>query len=102
MSKGYGVRLTKDEINLIKSKIREIINGDIYIFGSRTDNSKKGGDVDIYIVPFENMDVMQKIKISNEIKSALEFDLMMNVDVVISKDKNSPIEKEALKGVKIG
>ncbi len=96
------MRLTKDEINLIKTKIREIINGDIYIFGSRTDNSKKGGDVDIYIVPFENMDLKQKIKISNEIKASLEFDLMMNVDVVISKDKNRAIEKEALKGVKIG
>jgi len=96
------MRLEKDEINLIKTEIKKFINGDIYIFGSRINDKKKGGDVDIYIVPFEEIDLKRKILLSNEIKAALEYKLMMNVDVLISKDKNRKIEKEALKGIKIG
>jgi len=32
----------------------------------------------------------------------LEYELLMPVDVVISKDKTREIEKEAIKGIKIG
>jgi len=96
------MRLRKDEIELIKKEIKKLIDGDIYIFGSQTDNNKKGGDIDIFIVPKEEFFANQRIKIANEIKINLEFELFRNIDVIISKDKNRSIEKEALKGIKIG
>jgi len=96
------MRLQKDEIELIKKEIKNLIEGEIYIFGSRVDDNKKGGDVDIYIIPTDKLSAKAIYKISTEIKIRLEDKLFMPVDVVISKDKNRPIEKEAIKGIKIG
>ncbi|NPA12064.1 MAG: nucleotidyltransferase domain-containing protein, partial [Epsilonproteobacteria bacterium] len=46
------VRLRKKEIETIKKLIFEYLGEcEIYIFGSRTDLSKKGGDIDIYVIP---------------------------------------------------
>ena len=96
------MRLRKDEIEFIKEEIKKLIDGDIYIFGSRTDDKKSGGDVDIFIIPKERLNAKQRVKLANEIKINLEYELMLPVDVVISKDLNRSIEKEAIKGIKIG
>ena len=96
------MRLRKDEINLIKEEIKKLIDGDIYIFGSRLDDTKKGGDIDIFIVPKKDLSIKERVKLSNEIKINLEYELMIPIDVIISKNLNRPIEKEALKGIKIG
>ena len=96
------MRLRKDEINLIKEEIKKLIDGDIYIFGSRLDDKKKGGDIDIFIVPKKDLSIKERVKLSNEIKINLEYELMIPIDVIISKNLNRPIEKEALKGIKIG
>ena len=95
------MRLSKEEIEFIKKEIKKLINGDIYIFGSRIDDKKKGGDVDIFIVPKEKLSVKDRVRLANEIKINLEYELMLPVDVVISKDLNRDIEKEAIKGIKI-
>jgi len=96
------MRLHKEEIKSIEKEIKKLIGGDIYIFGSRTDDKKRGGDIDIYIVPDKKMTTKERVDMSNEIKIILEYDMLMPIDVVISKDKNRAIEKEALKGIKIG
>ena len=45
------VRLTKFEINAIISCFHEFFNSEdtIWLFGSRADMSKRGGDIDLYI-----------------------------------------------------
>ena len=96
------MRLKKDEINLIKKEIRKLIDGDIYIFGSRIDDSKKGGDIDIFIIPKRKLSIKDRVRVANEIKIRLEYELLIPIDVVISKDLNRDIEKEAIKGIKIG
>ena len=95
------MRLSKEEIEFIKKEIKKLIDGDIYIFGSRIDDKKKGGDVDIFIIPKEKLSVKDRVRLANEIKINLEYELMLLVDVVISKDLNRDIEKEAIKGIKI-
>ena len=95
------MRLSKEEIEFIKKEIKKLIDGDIYIFGSRIDDKKKGGDVDIFIVPKEKLSVKDRVMLANEIKINLEYELMLPVDVIISKDLNRDIEKEAIKGIKI-
>ncbi len=45
------VRLTQREINTIKTSILSIdTDAKVFLFGSRTDSSKRGGDIDILIL----------------------------------------------------
>jgi len=45
------LRLSKDEIRLLKTKLNKLSDSaKIYLFGSRVDNSKKGGDIDLLII----------------------------------------------------
>lgn len=92
------MRLSKDEVKFIKNTINSILKSEIYIFGSRLDDNKKGGDLDIYLIPKEKEDLTYKVGL---IRMILEEKLLIPVDIVIAKDKNREIEKEALKGVKI-
>jgi uncharacterized protein len=93
------LRLSTNEINLIKNKVN-IIFGEtiIYLFGSRIDDGKKGGDIDLYIISKVNEDLFKK-KI--KLKTILEDLLFKPVDIVIAKDENRLIEKEAMKGIRI-
>ena len=91
------MRLTGNEIKFIKETINKYLPSKIYVFGSRLDDNKKGGDLDLYLIP--------KIKPSLDkiglIKMILEEKLLLKVDIVIAKDKSREIEQQALKGVEI-
>jgi len=44
------MRISEKEIEIIKSNILKHINdAKIYLFGSRTNNLKRGGDIDIFV-----------------------------------------------------
>ncbi len=93
------MRLSKKEIEATKMSFLKIFRrGDIYLFGSRVDESKKGGDIDIYIIPEANLpfaDIFnKKIDFLVELKQKIGD---QKIDVLISKDKNRPIEQEALR-----
>lgn len=91
------MRLSTKEINLIKNKVKTIFGETvIYLFGSRIDDTKEGGDIDLYIIPNVKDDLFKK-KI--KIKTVLEDSLFKPIDIVVSKDKNRLIEKEAMKGM---
>ncbi len=92
------VRLKDKEIELIIKLAREIFGEcEVYIFGSRLKN-KRGGDIDIFIIPQEKDNLFEKkLRLSSKLEMLLE----KPVDVVVSKDKNRKIEQEALKGIKI-
>ena len=45
------MRLYKEEIKVLKDKLKTIsFNAQLYLFGSRVDDTKKGGDIDLLIV----------------------------------------------------
>ncbi len=91
------MRLSIKEINLIKDKVKNIFGETIiYLFGSRVDDTKRGGDIDLYIIP-KIKDNLFKKKI--KLKTVLEDVLFKPVDIVVSKDKNRSIEIEAIKGI---
>jgi predicted nucleotidyltransferase len=45
------MRLRKEQIELLKNKLYELSkDAKLYLFGSRMDDSKKGGDIDLLVI----------------------------------------------------
>jgi len=91
------MRLTEFEQKMIKKAFSESFGeGKIYLFGSRVDDTKRGGDIDLYLVPLNRGDNEREkkrdflVKLDNYIGE-------QKIDVIIAKDKNRLIEQEALR-----
>ena len=95
------MRLSDKYIHTIKKYFKIFFkDGEIYLFGSRIDDSKRGGDIDLYlsVIDFDNL-FEKKIKFLSRIKRELGD---QKIDVVFNINKNRLIEKEALKwGIKL-
>lgn len=59
-------------------------NAEVYLYGSRTDDSKKGGDIDILVIS-DKISLNEKLKILNDIFSQIE---EQKIDLLIAKNKN--------------
>jgi len=93
------MRLQPNEI----AKIREVISkefGDsqIYIFGSQLDIDKRGGDIDIFVIPQSRKELLTK---GAKAKFILEERLLKPIDILIHSNFDREIEQMALKGIKI-
>ena len=75
-------------------------SGEIYLFDSRADDTKKGGDIDLYLVIQDHTDLFQKkIKFLSKIKRELG---EQKIDIVFNTDNTRLIEKEAQQwGIKL-
>jgi len=90
------MRLKEKEIAIIKRVILDIFNdAKIYLFGSRLDDSKKGGDIDLFIITKDTTNLFEK---KVKALARLKMQLFKPVDIVIHKDFNRLIEQEAIKG----
>lgn len=99
LTTAFAIRLSDEEIKAIKQAFSEVFGeGEVVLFGSRVDAIQKGGDIDLYLSPQKRDDLRRK-----KIDFLLKLDILIGerkIDVVISKDKNRPVEREALtKGV---
>jgi len=91
------IRLSEKEIEIIKRSAEEIFGKGtkVYLFGSRTDPSKRGGDIDLYIKPQVKENLFEK-----RIKFIIKLWEMLGeqkIDVILEKDPEREIEKIALK-----
>ena len=90
------MRLITSEINFIKKAFNEIFGyGKIYLFGSRTNDNERGGDIDLYLMLNEKIDDKRGRKIEFLIKLD-EYLGEQKIDVIIAKNPNRLIEQEAL------
>lgn len=87
------MRLTEKEKSAILESVRKLDpDADIYLFGSRTDDQKKGGDIDILV--FSNkLTFKDKIRIKAELFEKIE---EQKLDLLIAKDSSDPFVKMAL------
>ena len=86
---------------MIKKAFKDIFHdGEIYLFGSRVDDNKKGGDIDLYIVPQIKENLRKKKSLF--LSKLYEYIGEQKIDIIIAKDKNRLIEQEAIKnGVRL-
>ena len=95
------MRISKSDIFFIQDVFQKVFKkGEVYLFGSRVDDTQKGGDIDLFIIT-ENM--------YNTLEKKLDFLILLKqkigdqkIDLIISRDKTRLIEHEALtKGIKL-
>jgi predicted nucleotidyltransferase len=73
------MRLTNFEIKSIKNTAIEVfgINTKIYLFGSRTDDTQKGGDIDLYVETDNDKKIQFLLKLEDKIGE-------QKIDVILS------------------
>ncbi|MDR2718084.1 MAG: nucleotidyltransferase domain-containing protein [Treponema sp.] len=91
------MRITEREKNIIVEAVINIDpNAHIWLFGSRTDDNKKGGDIDIGVLS-SKVDVMEEIEIKQKIYDKIG---EQKIDLVVSKDGQEAFFKYAVtKGI---
>lgn len=91
------MRLTNPQLTIIKQTVAHIfgMNTNVYLFGSRVDDMKKGGDVDLLIETQIKSKLLEKIRLKNE----LEAQLQLPVDLVITQHGKplTPFQRIAFK-----
>ena len=88
------MRLSKNYRESIKTVFSSVFgDGTVYLFGSRVDDEKKGGDIDLYM-ELENKQNLfaKKIKFLARLKRKIE---SQKIDVIFNEDSTRLIEKEA-------
>jgi len=75
------MRLTKDAVRSIRHSVRDVCEGaDIWLFGSRVDDRRKGGDIDLYIETRHEMQLTDQLRLTSRLQRALGF---RKIDLVI-------------------
>jgi predicted nucleotidyltransferase len=93
------MRITTVEKQILVEAVKKAdADAELWIFGSRTDDSKKGGDIDIAILS-PKIDRMKKIQIRRDILDRIG---EQKIDIVISRDGSEPFFRLAQEtGVRI-
>ena len=77
------MRITDHEKSVIVEAVKSVDpDARVWLFGSRTDDSKKGGDIDIGVLSTK-VDVMEEIAIRQKICDKIG---EQKIDLVVSKD----------------
>ena len=89
------MRLEKWEVEEIKKAAKLVFgeNSKVILFGSRVDDNKKGGDIDLYVIT-ENPIYEKKKNFWIELQERLG---EQKIDIILSENPNRTIERVALK-----
>ena len=83
----YTMRLTTEQINTIVTTCRAVAGASalVWLYGSRLDDTRHGGDIDLLIEPEERVNLLLRARI----KTRLEQTLSLPVDVMV-KNPDTP------------
>ena len=94
------MRLSSEKVRFLHSAIKHIRpNADVYLFGSRTDDEKKGGDIDILVIDKVALTLSEKLDITvafNELFGIQKLDI-----VSYTPECTEPFKKVALSTAEI-
>jgi len=86
------MRLTEHALSVIRQLVRQHVGdmANVYLFGSRVDDTKRGGDIDLYI------DIAEKLE--NKAGAVLQFNAQLQVslgeqriDVIVRDGATRPL-----------
>lgn len=85
------MRLSVIEIGIIKKIAQKIYGKDVkvFIFGSRADNTKKGGDIDLYIETSKNATIQDKLNFLVDFENKMG---EQKVDIIVKTPISKPKE----------
>jgi predicted nucleotidyltransferase len=99
------VRLTEEQVNAIKDAVRTVVGEDarIFVFGSRTDLSKKGGDIDLLVKVSRMLSDDERFEMKRRVFVELCKRLgERKIDLLVTDEPRSSIERVAMEeGVEI-
>ncbi len=77
------MRLTPDQAEAIRSSVHLHMGmqSRIWLFGSRVDDQRRGGDVDLYVEPESPPILMERLRCKVALADALD----LNVDLVVQQ-----------------
>lgn len=82
------MRISKNDLKTLKSTIKKhIYDAEIILFGSRIDDNRKGGDIDIFVETKYNITLKDELKILSELEKN---GISRKVDLIIK----TPFKKE--------
>lgn len=87
------MRLDSVELRALR-KATENINGNIFLFGSRVDDTKKGGDIDLLIFSQDNA-----FHLSQQVSIKFFMECEEKIDVVVMDKENLSKEQKAFLNV---
>jgi len=88
------MRLDEVEKKALKHALKDF-HGEVYLFGSRIDNSKRGGDIDILLMPKKKS---RPLKLTLDTQRKFFSQCEENIDVLVYN--NTPFCREILKHAK--
>ncbi len=75
------MRITRKDQDIITSVIKHsIADASVYLFGSRVDDNRKGGDIDIFLDTSESVNMMKKLSILRQFEKE---GIQRKVDLII-------------------
>ncbi len=75
------MRLTKDAVRLIRHIVGQVCkDAEVWLFGSRVDDHKKGGDIDLYIETGNEIQITDQLRLMSRLQRALGF---RKIDLII-------------------
>src|SRR3972149_4615427 len=94
MNKKVVMRLDTQEKEALRFALKDF-RGKAYLFGSRLDNTKKGGDIDILLIPEKKV---TPLKLSLKVQTRFFSRCEESIDVVVYRD--TPFCREIIKNAK--
>lgn len=87
------MRLTPIQIQILKNASNEVFgsNASLMLFGSRVDDNRHGGDIDLYVTGFDQSiekQLMAKLKFLAKVKQQIG---EQRIDLVFSQTSDQPV-----------